>query len=303
MTRFRVLAVDDDPVNLHIIGETLAGGGLELVFASGGEPALRVLSDEQAFDLLILDRMMPGMDGMSLLRQLKASPRHAKLQVIMQTAAATPEQVAEGLSAGAHYYLTKPYTPAALRTIVRAALEDVQRTRELEQQATLGVESMHMLERAVFGFRTIAQATQLGALLAQLCPRPGTAALGLAEIMVNAVEHGNLAISYAEKSLLKRADRMDAELERRLADPKYAGRRAMVEFERTPDRLRFTVTDQGQGFDWPAFLEMDPTRAFDPNGRGIALARAMSFDRLDFHGSGNVVVATIQLRDTTELSP
>lgn len=302
MTGFRVLAVDDDEVNLHIIGETLADSGLELLFASGGDPALRVLSGEQAFDLVILDRMMPGLDGMQLLRQLKASPRHAKLQVIMQTAAATPEQVAEGLSAGAHYYLTKPYTPAALRTIVRAALEDVQRTRELEEQATLGVESMQMLDRAVFRFRTIAQATKLGALLAQLCPRPGTAALGLAEILVNAVEHGNLGISYAEKSALKRGDRMDEELQRRLVDPKYSGRRAMVEFERAPDRLQFTVTDEGQGFDWPAFLEMDPRRAFDPNGRGIALARAMSFDQLDFHGCGNVVTAAIELRDAPDLA-
>jgi CheY-like chemotaxis protein/anti-sigma regulatory factor (Ser/Thr protein kinase) len=295
MTRFRVLAVDDDPVNLHIIGETLADSGLDVVFANGGDPALHALNGEQAFDLVILDRMMPGLDGMQLLRRLKASPRHAKLQVIMQTAAATPEQVAEGLSAGAHYYLTKPYTPAALRTIARAALEDVQRTRELEDQATLGVESMQMLDRAVFGFRTIAQATKVGALLAQLCPSPGTAALGLAEILVNAVEHGNLGISYAEKSALKRGNRMHEELERRLVDPRYAARRAVVEFERMPDVLRFTVSDEGQGFDWSAFLEMDPKRAFDPNGRGIALARAMSFDQLDFQGCGNVVIATIQL--------
>jgi CheY-like chemotaxis protein len=303
MTRFRVLAVDDDPINLHIIGETLFDSGLDLVFASGGAAALEVLNGAAPFDLMILDRMMPGLDGMQLLRQLKASPRHAKLHVVMQTAAATPEQVAEGLSAGAHYYLTKPYTPSALRTIVRAAIEDVQRARELEEQATLGVETMRMLDRAVFGFRSIAQATRLGALLAQLCPRPGTAALGLVEVLVNAVEHGNLAISYAEKSALKRENRMEQELERRLAVPEYAARRARVEFERAADRLRFTVTDEGHGFEWSAFLEMDPRRAFDPNGRGIALARAMSFDRLEFQGSGNVVIATILLGEPAELTP
>jgi len=59
------------------------------------------------------------------------------------------------------------------------------------------------------------------------------------------------------------------------------------------------VADQGQGFNWRSFLEMDPLRAFDPNGRGIALARMLSFSNICYEGCGNTAVATITCRATT----
>ncbi len=60
-----------------------------------------------------------------------------------------------------------------------------------------------------------------------------------------------------------------------------------------PDRLTFTISDQGAGFDWLSYLEFAPERAFDPNGRGIAMARLTSFSSLDYRDSGNIVVATV----------
>lgn len=64
--------------------------------------------------------------------------------------------------------------------------------------------------------------------------------------------------------------------------------------ERLADRVSFTITDQGEGFDWRRFLNFDPERAFDPNGRGIAMARMMSFAEVEYQGKGNVVVATVR---------
>ena len=55
-----------------------------------------------------------------------------------------------------------------------------------------------------------------------------------------------------------------------------------------------TDFEQGKGFDWSKFLSFDPDRAFDPNGRGIAMARTMSFSSLEYQGCGNVVVARIK---------
>ena len=120
-----ILVVDDEPLNLEIIAEFLEGDAYRLEFAATGEEAWSLLEvPDSAYDLVVLDRMMPGMNGIELLKRIKADERLSHLPVIMQTAAAAPDQVREGLAAGAYYYLTKPYDPEALQTIVRAALDD-----------------------------------------------------------------------------------------------------------------------------------------------------------------------------------
>ena len=68
---------------------------------------------------------------------------------------------------------------------------------------------------------------------------------------------------------------------------------ASVRAELSPQAIVFTITDQGEGFDWQKFMQFDPERAFDPNGRGIAMAKAMSFSSLCYQGKGNVVVASV----------
>ena len=64
-------------------------------------------------------------------------------------------------------------------------------------------------------------------------------------------------------------------------------------FQRDNGSVTLRVIDQGIGFDWQKYLEIDPERAFDPNGRGIALARLLSFTSLCYEGCGNAAIATI----------
>jgi DNA-binding response OmpR family regulator len=294
MTRSTILAVDDDPVNLHIIGEVFKREPVNITYAESGESALRMLCDPRSsFDVVLLDRMMSGLDGIEVLRRMKAEPRLAHTPVVMQTAAAAPDQVCEGLTAGAHYYLTKPYAPSTLRTIVRAALEHARDRRELEARAGNFAEAMVLLARAEFTVRTHGEAQRVAALVSQACPEPRAAVLGLAELMINGIEHGNLGITCAEKAALLREDRLAAELARRQGLPQCAPRRVRLRFERNGGELSFEVSDEGEGFDYTKYLELDPERAFEPNGRGIALARMMSFSRLEYQGMGNVVIATI----------
>src|SRR5690349_10330014 len=120
MPNSKVLAVDDDPINTAIIRDIFDEAPLELTFAETGERALEIMQARtQGFDLVLLDRMLPGIDGLEVLRRMRNIPSAKHTPVIMQTAAAAPEQVAQGLKAGAHYYLTKPYAPESLRSIVR----------------------------------------------------------------------------------------------------------------------------------------------------------------------------------------
>jgi DNA-binding response OmpR family regulator len=291
---WHILVVDDEPLNLEIIGEFLDDPDYQLSNAEHGETAWQqLLVADPPFDLILLDRMMPVMNGMELLRRVKADSRFAHLPVIMQTAASAPEEVREGIEAGAYYYLTKPYQPTALHAIVRAALDEIsERRRATASTLTPGLE---LGDRTEFLFRSLDEAHYLAGALAALCPDPGPVAMGLTELLVNAIEHGNLEISYAEKKQLRQSDGWEDEVARRLRLPEFAERVAKVTIERAPDEVCFVVEDAGQGFDWQTYLEFDPQRAFDPNGRGIAMARQVSFAQLQYRGRGNIVAAVVAL--------
>jgi CheY-like chemotaxis protein len=300
MSENRVLVVDDEAINLMLIEDFLEQEKLALELFN--DPLLawqRLAEPESDFSLVVLDRMMPGMDGMELLQRIKADRRFEDVPVIMQTAASAPEQVREGLEAGAYYYLTKPYAPEALISIVRAALEDRRARASLRTRAARLEEAQKLLIGAEYGFSTLEEVSCLVPVLAALCPEPDRVAPGLSDLMLNAVEHGNLGITYREKSLLKWDGDWEAEIRRRLEMPQFMGRRATIRVSRNADVVSFRITDEGDGFDWHKFLEFDPERAFDPNGRGIAMARLTSFCQLEYEGSGNVVTASVRLARNT----
>lgn len=294
MEKERVLVVDDEELNLLIIEEFLELEEVSLEMHSDPQAAwARLMAPESDFSLVILDRMMPELDGMEFLRRMKREARFADIPVIMQTAASSPDQVREGLAAGAYYYLTKPYAPEALTSIVRVALDDRRARSQLRSRAAHLEEAQKLMRSAEYRFVTLDDVSSLVPVLAALCPAPDVVAPGLSDLMVNAVEHGNLGVSYQEKSLLKWEGDWEAEIARRLALPQFRERFATIRLERTPEAVVFTISDQGQGFAWDKFLTFDPERAFDPNGRGIAMARMMSFSSLEYQGCGNVVVATV----------
>jgi len=296
MSPRRLLVVDDELVNLMIIREYLEGPDYALDMVESASQAWQHLQKGDAgYDLVILDRMMPGMNGIELLRLMKADPRFAGIPVIMQTAATTPEQVRQGLEAGAFYYLAKPYEPETLLAIVRAAVRDLEERELARNRASAHVRAMDLLDHAEFRFRRLDEVGPLIEVLASLCPNPAVAAGGLTELLVNAVEHGNLAISYAEKKRLRLDNAWEGEVARRIDLPEYGRRVARVRVQRQSNLLEFTISDEGQGFDWQSYLDFAPERAADPNGRGIAMARMMSFSSLEYRGCGNTVVASISL--------
>jgi anti-sigma regulatory factor (Ser/Thr protein kinase) len=143
--------------------------------------------------------------------------------------------------------------------------------------------------------RTLEEARDVATRLADAHPDPDRVVIGLTELLVNAVEHGNLGIAYQEKASLLDSGAFDAEIARRLALPPLAARRVKVTFFRDASTVTTRIEDEGEGFDWRPYLDVDPERALDSNGHGIAIARGMSFDEVTFHGRGNVVVALVRL--------
>jgi anti-sigma regulatory factor (Ser/Thr protein kinase) len=143
--------------------------------------------------------------------------------------------------------------------------------------------------------RTLAEARDLATRIASLHPDPDRVEIGLTELLVNAVEHGNLGITYEEKASLLERGAYDAEIARRLALPSLAARKVTITVTHDAFTLATRIEDEGDGFDWLPYLDVDPERALAYNGNGIAIAREMSFDELRYEGRGNVVVATVRL--------
>ena len=294
----RVLIVDDNPHDRALLTEYLSREGYEIETAEDGVEGFHILERDPArFDVVLLDRNMPRLGGVELLQWLKANSDLRSLPVILQTASDSRGDLLEAMKVGAYYYLTKPYDVEMLLTVVATAARDRANYSQLQTLARRGEMATGLLRSALFRLHTIEEARDVGTLVAGLCPDPSNTVIGLTELIVNAVEHGNLGITYAEKSELSGMDRWLAELERRAALPENAGKFVDVRFERDHQQIRITVRDQGAGFDWRPFLEPDPTRVFDTHGRGITIARRLSFDELEYKGSGNEVVATI---DTSE---
>jgi class 3 adenylate cyclase len=113
--------VDDTPANVHILQTRLAANGYEVVTATDGEEALAAVRDAQP-DLILLDVMMPKLDGIEVCRRLRADPSLPFIPIILVTAKADPKDIVAGLEAGGDEYLTKPVDQAALVARVKSML-------------------------------------------------------------------------------------------------------------------------------------------------------------------------------------
>ncbi|MEE9493880.1 MAG: response regulator [Gammaproteobacteria bacterium] len=294
--RMKILIVDDEVLNRVILEEYLEDANFDIEMAEDGESALAMLqADETAYDIVLLDRMMPGLSGMDVLQRIKEHPVLKSIPVILQTARAAKEDIVEGLAAGAHYYLTKPFEQEELLSVIRTAVEDRQRFRDMNDHVKRSAQTMGLMQVSKFRFKTLDEGRSLASVLANACPDPERVAMGLSELIINAVEHGNLGITYDEKSTLNDSGIWHDEVVNRLALPENQEKFVQVFYEKEASKIRITITDEGEGFDWEPFMEMQAERAFDNHGRGIALSNMSSFDDIEYRGSGNEVVASIML--------
>ena len=295
MSAAHILAVEDENIVAAVIQLILVENGYRVTVVGDAESAWTMLKADAGIDLVLLDRGLPHMDGLTLLKQMKADSNLQHLPVVLQTGLDDIRSVSEGLAAGAYYYLTKPPQPALLVAVIRAALEQRRESALIEGTLAETVQALQFLQEGTFRFKTIKDARTLAQTLARACPDPARAVLGLQELLINAVEHGNYGLSYAEKSRLMTDDLWHQELDRLAQEPTLSRRQVTVRLSRTPEQLSLTIQDEGEGFDWSDYLDFSPERAFDLHGRGIAMARLTSFDFLEYQGNGNTVRVGIDL--------
>lgn len=136
-----ILAVDDDAEVLATVGRVLKNEAYNVTLASSAAQALRIL-DVQMPDLLILDIIMPEMDGITLCRQLRSDPRFIPLPILFLTAKGSTDDIVNGLDAGADDYVVKPFELAELRARIAALLR--RGTRDKKNDAILELNDLKL---------------------------------------------------------------------------------------------------------------------------------------------------------------
>ena len=287
-----ILAIDDDAMVHKLLEFSLKDEGFEI------EPLMSAVDAQEFLEkhyrdvvTIILDWEMPGMTGPEFLGWLKKQDKYKGIPVIMLTGRSRKEEIKMGIDAGAYYYVTKPFNKDFLKSILKAAIADYNQLKSLRGQVEDAKNPFATLVDGVFKIQTMEEAQKLSVLVANASPSPDETLI-ICELMNNAIEHGNLGITYREKSQLIEESQLHDEIRRRLNLPENRDKFAEVRFTRDEhNNLTITVEDQGNGFDFERYLNFDEARVFDTHGRGIAMANTVL--NIHYIGKGNKVEVTI----------
>jgi len=118
----KILVVDDDPTMVKLINVNLKLNNYSVVEATSGEQALEVV-DSEGLDLVVLDIMMPGVDGWEVLKRIRSNPETQEMPVILVTAKTQDSDVIRGWELGADEYVIKPFNPLLLVEVIKMVLD------------------------------------------------------------------------------------------------------------------------------------------------------------------------------------
>lgn len=288
----KALVVDDSRIDRHMVRALLEKQGpFEVEEAEHGRAALAAM-ERSLPGIVFTDLQMPEMDGLELVDAIRE--RHPSVPVILMTAHGSEETAVEALRRGAASYVPKRKVAAELvataRQVLAIALEREQehrilaRMEECRQRFVLGNDpsvfpALISLCREELRRRRFADETGLVQI-----------AMALDEALANALHHGNLEVdSRLRESGL---DRYYEELERRRHLPPWRDRKVHFEVTLTPDEVRYTVRDEGPGFDPSSIPDCRKAENLEKaSGRGLLLIRTF-MDTVSFNKSGNEIVMT-----------
>jgi CheY-like chemotaxis protein len=241
--------------------------------------------------VIVVDRRGAKVDSIAIIRRIASDPRIADLPLLMLVGSKDDEQAIAAFDADIVTHLRVPFSVTVLDASLRALRRQRQKRAAERLRPTMERSVLAMADTCKFRFRTPAEAKQLTPLLAAFFPDRQRAEIGIADLLSNAIEHGNLQIGGELKVKLSAEGGLKNEIYSRLNKPEYASRFVEVMVTRKDDGVMLVVNDDGAGFEWKDYLDVNPAFANRDHGRGIARARHMAFDKLTYNKAGNQVVA------------
>lgn len=281
----RILVVGSGQERNATIGSRLEAAGFEAIVIDD----VSALAGSNDVDAIVVGANLDKATSCTAIKRLGCVDH--RLPMIVEAGSPCIAMCDDGAFSGPNHYAIDDLLSPALPQLLATALMQSREITRLRNEVAQSASAIGLIMGGLFQVRTLPEARNLSTMLSLACQDPARVVVGLRELIVNAIEHGNLGISCAEKGELIHEGRWQQEIERRLAMPEYRDRRATVQFRRESHRAIFQVRDEGAGFDFRQYLTFDPARLLAPNGRGIAMARSMSFDTLTYVGAGNDVIA------------
>lgn len=291
--KLSVLFVDDNAQLRKETSNLLSKFFFIVQCASSGEEGLQKYRTTP-FDVVITDLRMDGMNGLEFCRQIRMIRPSQSIMVL--SGYPESDQLMQLIELGVDRFVEKPLIPADFLPILAAVCRETIQNKNLLHQMWRERASLELVQTATFVFQSLQEARDLACTLATLCPEPERTLQGLMELFVNSVEHGNLGITYEEKSSLKKVDYWEREIEKRMKLPKNKHKVVQVDFKRVGNALNFLVEDMGEGFNFENYMQISKYRLFDNHGRGIALCNLVYFDELNYSPPGNRVEAVLYLK-------
>lgn len=290
-SRRKIAIVSRSPSRDGDLPRTLERLGYEVDVLEHEPRVVSLVADRRlVIDAVVLDRRGAKAVDAELFKRLSSDPRLDGVPVLLVVGSQDDEQIRAALDADIHHHIRAPFRS----TLLEASLRALARRRSQREDRRHGIDlksEIPMMESCKFRLRTPAEAGQILPFLTEFFPDRRRAALGIDELLRNAIEHGNLEIGGARRNGLVKSGALQQEIYSRLLKPEYRDRAVEVVVARREDGVLLTVTDQGPGFDWKEHLDIDPSLANLDSGRGIARARHLAFDSLTFNPRGNQAIA------------
>lgn len=300
MRAYNILAIEDSDPFHEDFESFLDSRQYTLTWVKHGMPAIELLRSSGIFyNIIIFDRSVPKHASMEMLKEIQADIELKHIPVILLSSQTYHQELIAGIEAGAYYYLPKPYGKDELLAIVYAAVsrnDDYLKLRNELEKSKGVAQSLSLLQNGTFSFslRTREEVFGISKLLSYLCPNRSWGFNLLYEMLMNAVEHGNLGFTYNEKTQLLESKTWVEAMNYRMSLEEYRHKQVKLEAILTDTQIVFRIEDEGNGFRWEDYMDFPKgEKMLNPNGRGIPMCHHTSGFKLEYQGKGNIVVASI----------
>lgn len=284
----KVLVVEDDFASRELLRIAITKDGYECFVAEDGENGLNSFNVNNP-DVVISDVRMPKMDGISLLEKLRKISKDCI--IIIVTGHGNEELALQALQLGANNYIKKPIDLRDLKAqllryknfIESKALESNIADFVVERDIELVIDSEISLAPSTAKYlmqKTDTSFTETEKLGMEL---------GLSELITNAIEHGNLNISFEEKNFALNNNTLQDLYDSRSNQEELRNRKVKISFNKNDLNCEWIIEDEGNGFNYQSYpIHIGNTLQNELHGRGIFISR-MQFDEFEYIGKGNIV--------------
>jgi len=283
----KILIAEDDLYSRRYLEDLLLLEKYECLAAKNGEEALQLYKTNE-IDIIISDIQMPKLSGLELLEEIRKERND--VIVIMTTAYGSEEFAIKALQLGANNYLKKPINIEQLLQLL-IKYQKVLAQPRIDFKVYGKIKTKHLKIEFENKFESISEIVQklMYEMVANFDETENiNIELGLLEIITNAIEHGNLEITYYEKQKALDNNTLEQLYNERFANPQLANRKVQIEYNLNETFCEWIIKDEGNGFDYNNLPDPTKDNLLELNGRGIFISKFL-FDELEYQGCGNTV--------------